>query len=193
MIGPFPRRSLVTIGGLALSAALLLGLAGTSIPTGAVDSGRYVTDPGATGPAVGSTFSIPATQPLARGGSWVDAADRHTGVRLIVVDFFATWCPPCQQETPILRSFDRTYGERGLLIVGVSVGEAADDVAAYASRYGLDYPIALDVDGALFRAAAAGGLPTKVLLDAGGRVIAVLPRPFTVADGPGLIEPLLAP
>ena len=66
-------------------------------------------------------------------------------------------------------------------------------MAAYAERYGLEYPIVMDVDGALFRAASAGGLPTKVLLDPSGRVLAVLPRPFTAADGATLIEPLLTP
>ena len=105
----------------------------------------------------------------------------------------ATWCPPCQQETPILRAFDRAYRERGLQIIGISVQELQGSVAAYAERYGLEYPIVMDVDGALFRAASAGGLPTKILLNPSGRVLAVLPRPFTAADGATLIEPLLTP
>ena len=66
-------------------------------------------------------------------------------------------------------------------------------MSAYAERYGLEYSIVLDTDGALFRAATAGGLPTKILLDPSGHVLAVLPRPFTAADGATLIEPLLTP
>ena len=204
MIGPFPRRTLIRIGALALLAGVLLALAGTSIPTGTnpalgtLADARYVIDPAATGPVINSTFAIPAESLLASGGSYGDGVDTRTDaglspVQLIIVDLFATWCPPCQQETPILRAFDRAYRERGLQIIGISVQELQRSVAAYAERYDLEYPIVLDADGALFRAAAAGGLPTKILLDPSGRVLAVLPRPFTAADGAALIEPLLVP
>ena len=204
MIGPFPRRTLIRISALALFAAVLLALAGTNIPTsttpplGINADGRYVIDPAATGPAIDSRFTIPAEALLADGSRYGDVVDVRAAaglppVQLIIVDLFATWCPPCQQETPILRAFDRAYRERGLQIIGISVQELHGSVSAYAERYGLEYPIVLDADGALFRAAAAGGLPTKILLDPSGRVLAVLPRPFTAADGATLIEPLLTP
>ena len=203
-IGPFPRRTLLRISALALLAAGLLALAGTSIPTstnpplGISADGRYVIDPAATGPVIDSTFAIPAESLLANGSTYGETMDARAAaglppVELIIVDLFATWCPPCQQETPILRAFDRAYRERGLQIIGISVQELQGSVAAYAERYGLEYPIIMDADGALFRAAAAGGLPTKILLDPSGRVITVLPRPFTAADGATLIEPMLAP
>lgn len=202
MIGPFPRRALARIVILALVIAILLGLAGTSIPTGASsgvglsDQGQYVIDPDTNGPAPGSQFLIPISQPAAAGETYGDliAARRAVGLgepRLIIVDLFATWCPPCQQETPTLRSLDRAYRNEGLLIIGISVQELRETVRGYAERYEIEYPILLDVDGALFRAALAGGLPTKILLDAEGRVLQVLPRPFTPEDGPGLIAPLL--
>ena len=204
MIGPFPRRTLIRIGALALLAAVLLALAGTNIPTsttpplGINADGRYVIDPDATGPVIDSEFAIPAEALLADGSSYGEAVDARAAaglppIQLIIVDLFATWCPPCQQETPTLRAFDRAYRERGLQIIGISVQELQGSVSAYAERYGLEYPIVLDADGALFRAAAAGGLPTKILLDPSGRVLAVLPRPFTAADGAMLIEPLLIP
>ena len=204
MIGPFPRRTLLRIGAFALLAAALLALAGTSIPTnpnpplGINADGRYVIDPAATGPAIDSEFLIPAEARLASGSTYGEMVDERAAAgfppaRLIIVDLFATWCPPCQQETPILRAFDRAYRERGLQIIGISVQEVQGSVTTYAASYGLEYPIVLDVDGAIFRAAAAGGLPTKIMLDPSGRVLAVLPRPFTAADGATLIEPLLAP
>ena len=204
MIGPFPRRTLLRIGAFALLAAVLLALAGTNIPTntttplGINADGRYVIDPDATGPVIDSEFAIPAEALLANGGTYGEVMDARAAaglppVRLLIVDLFATWCPPCQQETPILRAFDRAYRERGLQIIGISVQELQGSVAAYAERYGLEYPIVMDADGALFRAASAGGLPTKILLDPSGRVLAVLPRPFTAADGATLIEPLLTP
>lgn len=196
MIGPFRTRSLAlivavagAIGGLLLLASIQIPVATQLPPTAAAT--RFVTDPSATGPLIGSTFEIPADQPLAAGGSWSNVRGRLDGARLVMIDLFATWCPPCQQETPLLRSFDRTYGAQGLRIVGVSVNEIAATVARYGERYGIEYPLLVDADGSLFRSAAAGGLPTKILLDAEGRVLAVLPRPLTVADGTSLIEPLL--
>lgn len=202
-IGPFPRSALLRIAALALLAAALLALAGVNIPThqrpavGLSGDGRYVIDPEANGPALNSQILIPNETATAGGSSYGQlASDRAAAglppIRLIVVDLFATWCPPCQQETPLLRAFDRAYRERGLQIIGVSVQELQDTVSTYAERYALEYPILLDVDGAIFRAAAAGGLPTKILLDPSGRVLAVLPRPFAADDGPMLIEPLLA-
>lgn len=204
MIGPFPRRALIRIGAFALLAAVLLALAGTNIPTstnpplGINADGRYVIDPAAIGPGINSEFFIPAEALLANGGTYGEIAGARAAaglppVRLIIVDLFATWCPPCQQETPILRTFDRAYRERGLQIIGISVQELQGSVAAYAERYELEYPIVMDANGALFRAASAGGLPTKILLDPSGRVLAVLPRPFTAADGATLIEPFLTP
>jgi len=192
MIGPFPKRQLGLIAIVALTLALVLVLATTTISTAPSTPRRYVTDPQAAGPRIGSTFVIPLTQPTASGSTWGELQGAHAGTTLVIVNFFATWCPPCQQETPILRAFDRAYRARGLILVSVSVNEAASDVAAYGTRYSLEYPLLLDRDGALFRAAQAGGLPTQLLLDPNGRVLAVLPRPLTAADGPGLIEPLLA-
>jgi thiol-disulfide isomerase/thioredoxin len=201
-IGPFPRRALARIVLLAIVIAVLLGLAGTTVPTagssdtGLNDQGQYVIDPNTNGPMRGSQFLIPPNQPAANGETFGDliAMRRAAGLaepRLIIVDLFATWCPPCQQETPTLRSLDRAYREEGLLIIGISVQELRETVRGYAERYEIEYPILLDVDGTLFRAALAGGLPTKILLDAEGRVLQVLPRPFTPEDGPGLIAPLL--
>ncbi|HET6899489.1 MAG TPA: TlpA disulfide reductase family protein, partial [Vicinamibacteria bacterium] len=53
--------------------------------------------------------------------------------RVAVVDFWASWCPPCQEELPVLRTMDEAYRDRGLHIVGVSVQESSvEDVRAYA-------------------------------------------------------------
>lgn len=196
MIGPFRARSIALIlgvagatGGVLLLASIQIPVSVPAPPTAAPT--RFVTNPTATGPTPGSTFEIPTDQPLAAGGRWGDLRGALVGARLVVIDLFATWCPPCQQETPLLRTLDRTYRAQGLRIVGVSVNEIATTVAYYGERYGIEYPLLVDADGSLFRAAAAGGLPTKILLDAEGRVLAVLPRPLTAADSTALIEPLL--
>ena len=172
--------------------ALILLLSRTNIPTGAATpSGLYLVDPNATGIEVGATFTIPAAQPVASGGVFADAQAALPTPRLVIVDFFATWCPPCQQETPVLRTLAETFHARGLQVIGISVGELSSTVAAYAERYQLGYLLLVDVTSELFRAAGAGGIPTKLILDADGRVLRVVTGPLTREAAAALVEELL--
>ena len=192
MIGPFSRRSIGAIGAAAALLAVLLVLSRTTISTGAsTPSGLYVVDPNATGIEIGATFTIPADQPVAGGGVFADVQAALPAPRLVIVDLFATWCPPCQQETPVLRSLAATYADRGLQVIGISVGELPSTVAAYAERYGLGYLLLVDVNSELFRAAGAGGIPTKLILDADGRVLRVVTGPLTNEAATALVEELL--
>ena len=192
MIGPFSRRSIGAIGVVAALLALLLLLSRTNIPTGATPpSDLYIVDPNAAGIEVGATFTVPAEQPVAGGGVFADAQAALPAPRLVIVDLFATWCPPCQQETPVLRSLAATYRDRGLQVIGISVGELSSTVAAYAERYQLGYLLLADVNSELFRSAGAGGIPTKLILDANGRVLRVVTGPLTREAAVALVEELL--
>jgi hypothetical protein len=64
-------------------------------------------------------------------------------------------------------------------------------VAAYADRYQVGYPVVVDVQSTLFRAAGAGGIPTKLILDADGRVLRVITGPLTSEAAVTLVEELL--
>jgi thiol-disulfide isomerase/thioredoxin len=192
VIGPFSRRSIGSIGAAAALLALLLLLSRTNIPTGnATPSDLYIVDPNAAGIEVGATFTIPATQPAAGGGAFAAQQAALPAPRLVIVDLFATWCTPCQQETPVLRSLAATYRDRGLQVIGISVGELSSTVAAYAERYQLGYLLLVDVNSELFRAAGAGGIPTKLILDGSGRVLRVVTGPLTREAAVALIEELL--
>ncbi|MFZ9218674.1 MAG: TlpA family protein disulfide reductase [Candidatus Limnocylindrus sp.] len=192
MIGPFSRRSIGIIGAAAAALAIVLVLSRTNISSGALaPNEQYVVDPNAVGIEIGATFTIPAGQPVAGGGVFADAQATLPAPRLVIVDLFATWCPPCQQETPVLRSLAATYGERGLQVIGISIGELPSTVAAYAERYQLGYLLLVDVNSELFRAAGAGGIPTKLVLDANGRVLRVVTGPLTRESATELVEELL--
>jgi len=192
VIGPFSRRSIGAIGVAAVLLALLLLLSRTNVPSGATTpSDLYIVNPNAAGIEVGATFTIPAEQPVAGGGVFADAQAALPVPQLVIVDLFATWCPPCQQETPVLRSLAATYGDRGLQVIGISVGELSATVAAYAERYQLGYLLLVDVNSELFRAAGAGGIPTKLILDADGRVLRVITGPLSREAAAALVEELL--
>ena len=84
-----------------------------------------------------------------------------------------------------------TAHDRGLQVIGISVGELPSTVAAYAERYQLGYLLLVDVNSELFRAAGAGGIPTKLILDTDGRVLRVVTGPLTREAATALVEELL--
>jgi peroxiredoxin len=91
--------------------------------------------------------------------------------KAVWINFFASWCPPCQAETPVLRDTYTAYRDKGVVMIGISVQETtAADVAAYAARYGLGYTIAADLSGDIFRLYGAYVLPTQVFIRPDGVV-----------------------
>jgi thiol-disulfide isomerase/thioredoxin len=109
------------------------------------------------------------------------------------LNFFASWCPPCQQETPILRSIAEDYRDRGLEVVGVSVQETTPaDVKAYADRYRLGYTIGFDGSGHVLREYRVFALPTQFFIDPDGVIRTVVPGPVDEQGARALIESMLA-
>lgn len=64
--------------------------------------------------------------------------------RVVVLNFWATWCPPCRREMPLLDDIQKEYGPRGLTIVGVDLEESPETVRRYVESVGVTYPIWLD-------------------------------------------------
>jgi thiol-disulfide isomerase/thioredoxin len=90
------------------------------------------------------------------------------------INFWASWCPPCQHETPVLRDLYRTHAGDGLRMIGVSVQEASpDEVRRYVETYDVPYTVAFDGTSAVFQAWRGFGLPTHYLVDAEGIIRAV--------------------
>ncbi len=108
------------------------------------------------------------------------------------INFWATWCPPCQEETPILRDMHDKYADDGLEVVAISVQETTpDDVRAYVERYGLDYTVGFDATSAIFHTYRAFGLPTQFFLDENGVIQDVVLGPITREEVETTIQELL--
>jgi thiol-disulfide isomerase/thioredoxin len=93
--------------------------------------------------------------------------------RLVVVNFWATWCPPCRREMPSLERLRQKLAARGLTVLAVDVGEDADTVFAFSGQLepAPDFPILLDRDSAAMQRWQVRGLPTTFVVDPDGRVI----------------------
>jgi cytochrome c biogenesis protein CcmG/thiol:disulfide interchange protein DsbE len=112
--------------------------------------------------------------------------------KAVWINFWASWCPPCQSETPVIRDLAERYADRGLVVIGISVQETSQsDVQAYATRYQLGYTIAADLSGNIFRLYHPPGLPTQVFVGPEGAIRSVVLAPLTEADAVAQIEAIL--
>jgi len=89
---------------------------------------------------------------------------------VVLVNTWATWCPPCREELPALEAVHRRYDDQGLLVLGVNIGESRDEVQRFVTRSGLTFPILLDPDEEALRAFGSISLPSSFLIDRDGRV-----------------------
>lgn len=114
--------------------------------------------------------------------------------KIRVVNFWATWCPPCRQEIPGLIRIQEKHAPSGVQVVGIAVDQV-DNVQPYAAEIGIPYPIliagieALDIARALGN--KAGALPFTVVLDRNGNVVKSHLGLMTEADLDAVLAPLL--
>ncbi len=90
--------------------------------------------------------------------------------KIIILDFFATWCPPCKQEIPDFIELQREYGDKGFTMVGISLSRSSD-TKAMAENFGMNYPVLID-DG--YAAAVYGpirSIPTTFIIDRNFKVV----------------------
>jgi thiol-disulfide isomerase/thioredoxin len=119
-------------------------------------------------------YRPPTTPPQFSGGT-VDARQiAMTALRgkVVLVNFWATWCLECRPEMPVLEHLHRERAPQGLAVVGVNARETKQAVARYARTLGLTFPLLLDPDGAIGARYGVVGLPTTFLVARDGRAVA---------------------
>ena len=108
----------------------------------------------------------------------------------VLVDFWATWCGPCEETIPVLVEFQRKYGER-VRVLGVSVDWEREAVAPFAREHGMNYPV-LFGDEALAMQYGAPGFPTLFVVDAEGQIVEAHVGVITLPELEASVGKLLA-
>jgi cytochrome c biogenesis protein CcmG, thiol:disulfide interchange protein DsbE len=98
----------------------------------------------------------------------------------VVLNFWATWCPPCRAELPEFRSANERYASQ-VAIVGVNQAEPAETVAKLATELGITFPVPLDQRGNVSRAYGVRSLPTTFFIDRSGVIRQIHAGPLTEA------------
>ena len=102
------------------------------------------------------------------GGGSIDLAALQG--KPVWINFMATWCPPCQDEFPLMNGYAATHADDGLVILAIDVEEEEGVVAAFAQQLGATFPLGLDADGRVAAAWDAVALPVHFWIDAEGIV-----------------------
>ena len=114
--------------------------------------------------------------------------------KVVILNFWATWCRECRTEMPAFETLHRRFGARGLVVVGVNTREGAPAAQSYARELGLTFPLVLDPDGTVTARFGVIGLPTTFLIGRDGRAVALAvgAREWTSATALDIAETLLA-
>jgi peroxiredoxin len=109
--------------------------------------------------------------PLLPGGN--AALSAYKG-KVVVLNFWATWCPPCRAEMPSMETFYRRFKSQGLEILAVDGGEDAATVRQFIQQNGYTFPVLLDRDNAVNSRYGVSAIPTTYILDRNGSIIATV-------------------
>ena len=96
--------------------------------------------------------------------------------KVVLLNFFATWCPPCRDEMPSLEGLFQATKDKGFLVLGIaSDPEGEKVIAPFAKKYGLTFPLLLDTKKEVFNLYFVGKIPVTYLIDKQGRIAGMYP------------------
>jgi len=138
--------------------------------------------PAAGGPA--PKFSAP----LAGGGNF-SLASLHG--KPVYLNFFASWCAPCNEEAPGINALQKKYAARGLHVIGIDEQENAGKAMEFVKKYALGYPAVVDANGSVMQPYGAIGLPLHVFIDRKGKIKVMRDGEMTQSEIDAAIKSIL--
>ena len=119
--------------------------------------------------SVESEARWPSVSVVDSSGTEINSGDLLTG-NTLVVGLWSTWCVPCRRELPQLQEFAAKH--QNVSVVAVNLGDKLDSVAAYAKEIGLTMPVVIDTEGRISSALGVTSVPSTLIIDSSGKVIA---------------------
>ncbi|MGK0170282.1 MAG: thiol-disulfide isomerase/thioredoxin [Gammaproteobacteria bacterium] len=141
--------------------ATLLGLAAMHVPAAALGGGAEITP-------VEKPYAAPALGLKDTQGNMHHLSDYQGQV--LVVNFWATWCPPCRKEMPSLNQAAKALSAHRVTFIAVNIGQTLAQITEFKARVPIDFPVLLDPDQGAVQRWPVLGLPTTVIVDPSGRV-----------------------
>ena len=172
-------------GARTVAAVLLVLLACT--PSEANDPFKSMNLIRPARPHVAEDFSLKSPD----GKTTIKLAD-YRG-KVVFLNFWATWCPPCRDEMPAIQRLYQRYRDRGLAVVAVSVDADAAGIEPFVKQHGFSFSVGQDPQMVLAERYKVRALPSSFLVDRGGNVaaLAIGPREWDTAPSHAVLESLL--
>ncbi len=111
--------------------------------------------------------------------------------QIVLINNWATWCPPCKEEMPTLLKYFKAHSDQGFMLIGIEAGDPAEDVAKFVDENGLSFLILLDPNNKSLIAFHNDSLPSSYVIDHGGNVILAWTGPINQAMLEKYLTPLL--
>jgi thiol-disulfide isomerase/thioredoxin len=89
---------------------------------------------------------------------------------VVIINFWATWCPPCREEMPSMARAAALIEDDGIRMLAVNVGENEDTIFQFTANYPVSFPLLMDLDSQVTEAWPIRGLPTTFVVDPEGRI-----------------------
>src|ERR687893_2553569 len=123
-------------------------------------------------------------------GNGVGSLEDYRG-RVVVLNFWASWCKPCREESPLLQRWQERLEKQGATVLGVDTLDEIGHARAFVDEYGLTYPMLRDGDGSTREPFGILGFPETFVIDRHGRIAAIQRGPVTAEFMRERVAPLL--
>jgi peroxiredoxin len=122
-------------------------------------------------------------------GNKVDISDFQQ--QIVMINNWATWCPPCKAEMPTLAKYYKAHSNEGFMLFGIEAGDSKKDVASFVEKYGITFPVLIDPNTRALTAFHNDSLPSSYVIDHDGNVILAWTGPISRDMLEKYVTPLL--
>ena len=113
--------------------------------------------------------------------------------KVVMVDFWSSWCPPCLKEAPVLAATYREYVGKDVEFLGVAIWDKEREVRRYVQRFAMDYPNGIDARGRVAVNYGVRGIPEKYFIDRHGQLVRKYVGPVAAEELRAILDELLGP